>query len=121
MKLNNVETDNHQINEEIGRLSKLFIKIDKVLDPKKYEAKPKPKNAVPKRIISSAISANNFIKKKEDKSKRRAKQKAKDRELKSQEQNEEAKEETNTIEVLKAPSKPKHNISSADFMDDDSD
>ena len=79
LKLNNKHSDEHGVNEEIRRVQKLFIKLDKVIDPEKYKKKEEEKktNEVPKRIISHAISANNFIKKKQNKEKERAQQKAK--------------------------------------------
>ena len=97
LKVNNVDTEEHGINDEIDRIRKLYIKIDKVLNPEKYEAKPKSNTAVTKRIVSSVLSANNFINKQHAMEKESAKQKA------------------------KSKSKGKHKVDSAAFMDAESD
>ena len=102
LKLNNTDTEEHEINKEIARVRKLYIKIDKVLNPEKYEQKPDTSKAqVTKRIVSSVLSANNFIKKQQHKDQQNAKRKVED--------------------ISKKQNKKKHKVDSAALMEVDSD
>ncbi|CAI2382368.1 unnamed protein product [Moneuplotes crassus] len=98
IKLNNKSVESYTINEEIERIKKLYIKIDKVINPEKYkETKEKRDSEVTKRIVKSCLSANNFIDKQQQKEKMKAKSKAK---------------------VSKSS---KHKVKSSDYMSEDSD
>ena len=102
LKLNNVDTENHQINEEIDRIRKLYIKIDKAINPEKYENKPKKDVDATKRIISSVLSANNFIQKQEDESKKNAREKSKKKRSSKKSKIESLKETTEEAKEGKA-------------------
>ena len=106
LKVNNVDTSNHPINEEIDRIRTLYVKIDKVLNPQKYEQKNNSKPAktnFAKRVVTNAISVNNF----------------KDREMKRQKTTEDDVKDKS--ESKSKDEAGKHKISSSNYMDEDSD
>jgi hypothetical protein len=76
LKVNNENTDDHTIKEEIKRVRALYKKIDQTMNPEKYEKKTKNTSAKvgsAKRIVSSVLSANNFYNKQSQRKHKRVK------------------------------------------------